>query len=368
MVKPSDILWGRYKTREGPMFGGVRKFTLSENPSDNEKYIAVLTATEGGYDAINCYDSCILSVGLIQLCEVFFLVSNMLGFVAETLGTDAVLVPLKPALDAANATFRKNPTNGKWRFAFNDERGEVTSAARQRELFLSCSGDIGSWTPESKAYAKLWAASMANVFATDDACRVQLDFLMKRIRSFVLADAAKIIFDGGVDEGWKGAFRAGFISFSANLPSTAQKQLLTFTSSTTSEKWSSDWCIGALKQLTFGPAIGIYPIRYDKIAPLLKRLWKVELPLTAAELKAWEPAPPEPESIPDTPVPPEPPEEKQSTPEPQDEVKNSCPIVPQPTNTGTLEPTQSAEKSTFDWLKLVFEFIGRLFKLFTGAR
>jgi hypothetical protein len=373
MITPNQIGWGKYKTREGPMFGGSRKLVLSENPSDNEKYIAVLTATEGGYNAINMYDSCIISVGLIQVCEAFFMVSNMLGDVAEKLGTDAVLVPLKPALDAAGATFRKNPA-GKWRFAFNDDRGEVTAGAMQRDLFLSCSGNIGDWTPASRSYAKLWAASVANVFDTEEACAAQLEFLAKRIRTYVLPDAAKIIFDGENDDGWRGALRAGFVSFSANRPSTAQTQLKSFVANTTEEKWSPNWCIGILKSLTFGPSIDIYPVRYNQIAPLLKKLWGVDLPLTSDELKNWVPTSPvsvpqEPqqEPQPNTPVPPPVVEQPTSTPETHSEPKNNDLVIPQPTNTGTQVTVPRAERSTFDWIKLVFEFISRLFKMLTEA-
>jgi hypothetical protein len=67
MVDKSQIKWGEYKNYEGPYFIGSVPFSLSSNPSDDEKILAVITATEGGcYDSINMYDSCILSSGLIQ--------------------------------------------------------------------------------------------------------------------------------------------------------------------------------------------------------------------------------------------------------------------------------------------------------------
>jgi peptidoglycan hydrolase-like protein with peptidoglycan-binding domain len=56
----------------------------------------------------------------------------------------------------------------------------------------------------------------------------------------------------------------------------------------TAPKWSPDWCIGVLKQLTFGPKITIYPQRYDKIRPKLEQHFAVNLPDFAAELKTWE--------------------------------------------------------------------------------
>jgi len=52
-------------------------------------------------------------------------------------------------------------------------------------------------------------------------------------------------------------------------------------------KWSKDWCIHITKQLTFGPKIAIYPHRYKAIRPVVEKLYGVDLPDHADELKKW---------------------------------------------------------------------------------
>ncbi len=60
------------------------------------KSLYVTTSTEGGcYDAINMYDRCIISPGLIQVCEQapIFGASDLFGGIADRCG-EAVLHPL----------------------------------------------------------------------------------------------------------------------------------------------------------------------------------------------------------------------------------------------------------------------------------
>src|SRR5512138_1105983 len=81
MPKPEDIKWSSYQTFEGPFFIGTQGFKLPEQPTFNDRILAVITATEGGHwNAINMYDRCIMTVGLIQWCEAGqYSVSDMLG-------------------------------------------------------------------------------------------------------------------------------------------------------------------------------------------------------------------------------------------------------------------------------------------------
>lgn len=119
VITSSDIKWGRYKNWEGPVFWGSIPYVSPKNPSDSDKLLKVLTMTEGAkYDAVNMYDSMIISVGIIQWAERSqYCVSDMLGKVAETLGVQYVLDALTPALKISNATFKQN-AKGKWRFFF----------------------------------------------------------------------------------------------------------------------------------------------------------------------------------------------------------------------------------------------------------
>lgn len=285
-----EIRWGSYRNWEGAYFHGSKKFVLPANPTTNQKVVAVITATEGGtVDACNAYDRCIISPGLVQWCEAtYFLASNLLGFILSK--NPSLIGPLRPALEASNARFQQKPGSTKWRFYFKDGN-EVDEHSEQTKLFLlNSSGHKGSWDDESKAHVKLWVASMANFLVQPEADGLQVEYTAARVKTFATKDARAIIFDDQPDTGWVGATRAGFLSFAANLPAVAGKHLVEATKSTNAPKWSPDWCIAVLKQLTFGPGITIYPGRYNKIRPVIETNYGVDLPDFASELKAWETA------------------------------------------------------------------------------
>lgn len=320
MVVADKIGWGKYGPYEGPYFGGSIRYTLPVNPTEDDRRLRVLTATEGGtYDAVNMYDQCIISTGLIQWCEAtYFLTSKLLHAVCEAGSSSAVLSALQPALTACSASYKQNPA-GQWRFF--DAAGEVTTLAKQQALFLGCDGKQGSWTPESTSRAKLWAACMANIWSDKGAQAAHATYTAKRLMGFVMTESQKILWDGSPDSELQGAMRAAFISFAGNNPNIANTHLVKASKELKSTKWSTDWCIGVLREMTFGPSIAIYSTRYDKIRPYLEQLWTgVALPKTADDLKKWiEPdltpvpnivpeTPPEPVIVhvdPITPVPPE---------------------------------------------------------------
>lgn len=288
MLNPSEVKWGSYNGYEGPLHWGTKKFSLPSNPSDNHRILAVITATEGGaFDGVNMYDKCIISVGLIQWCEsAYFLTSNLLGYIADR--DPGLMAPLKPSLDAASATFqRKGP--GKWRFFMRGD--EVDTATEQQKLFLGASnGHIGTWDGASKAQAKLWVASAVNTLSQEGALQAQTDFTAARVKTFATESAKAVLFDNLPSDGLVGATRAAYLSFAANNPSLASKALEASLKLTRAPKWSKDWCITVLKQLTFGPGITIYPHRYDKIRPVIEGLYGVDLPDFAPELKAFQEA------------------------------------------------------------------------------
>lgn len=305
VVSPKIIKWGFYKSFEGPYHLGHLKFQLPNNPNEAHKRLAVVTATEGGaYDSVNMYDQCIISNGLIQWCEAnYFLTSRMLHSVCEAGSKNAVLLALKPALDFSCAEFKKNK-NGQWRFFANGV--EVTTVVQQQDLFLGCNGKKGSWTESNKVKAKLWASCFANIWDDSLARSVQNTYTASRLTSFVLKESKNILWDGTDDEGYRGALRAAFISFSANNSVWANKHLLIAVKNLQSPKWSQAWCTGVLKELTFGPNVAIYPKRYNKIRPVLETQWiEVEFPKTFKQLKEWKETKPidsEPESIPVEPI------------------------------------------------------------------
>lgn len=343
-VTIDKIGWSQYSSYEGPFFGGTQPFKMPARPDEADRHLAVITAAEGGhYDAINMYDRGIISVGIIQWIESGqYSVSGMFGEVANKAGLDAVMVPLKPALDLVKATFKKN-SRGQWRFFFLDERGEVDNLEKTRALFLGCSGLKGSWTPEAKIQAKTWAACAANVWSTDAARRAQTTFTRDRLRGFIFADAKSILFGSEPNDGWVGAVRATFMSFAINLPTVANAQVKLAASTLKSPKWSAEWCIGVIKQMTLGPNISIYHHRYNSIRPVLESLWGIKLPRTTKELAAWsepEPVVVKPPTIPDLPVPtPQPEQPKPPTVQPEPEIRVEPPPQPEP----TPEPTPGPE-------------------------
>lgn len=280
----NDVKWGSYNGFEGPLFWGSKKFVLPSTPTDNHKILATITATEGGsLDAINAYDRCILSVGLIQWCEArYYLTSNLLGHMADK--DPALMGPLKPALDAADAVFRKNPA-GKWRF-FAKGREVVTSAEQQKLFLLNSNGLVGSWDERSKERARLWVWCAANTLAQEPAIQAQIDFTAARVKTFATPPAKVILFDDPAPSaGWVGAIRAAYCSFAANLPAVAGKQLVLACQASQQAKWSPAWGLDILRGLTFGPGIAIYPERYNKIRPVIESLYGVNLPDFAQDLQ-----------------------------------------------------------------------------------
>lgn len=358
-ITPEQVGWSAYAGYCGPFFHGRHGYALPVDADEDDRRLAVITACEGGhYDSLNMYDRGISSLGLIQWIEAGqYSVSAMLGNVIEKCGHASVMVPLKPALDASDASFKKN-AHGKWRFFFNDDRGEVDSLEKTRALFLSCSGLQGSWTPESTAHAKLWASCLVNVWDNEGARRAQDAYTKPRLLWFVLSDAKATLFDGNPDESWCGALRAAYLSFAINNPTIANKQLKLAVSTLKSPKWSAGWCTGVIKQLTFGPDIAIYRHRYDAFRPVVERLWGVSLPKSSADLEAWQepvteaPKPPTEVLAPDQVV--VPPAMPETTPEVTPEARVPPIIVPLP---------ERVNPSKFAVIMWVFRV---LFSLLTG--
>ncbi len=290
MTTAEQVGWGKYLQYEGPFFRGTVGFKLASNPTDAWKVMATLTATEGGHaDAVNMYDRMINTVGYCQWGEAgTYAVSGLLGYIIEN--KPELLGLLQPALDAAGAKFRKN-VNSKWRFVFNDARGEVDNLQEQQGLFLLHSkGTKGTWDDTSKAFAKQWAACQATLLSDPDAQNLQVQWSLPRLRLFAYGSAKTDLWGENTpaSDGIAGAARAIYLSFAANLPAVAMAQYTAFSSSTQEQMWSEGWLIGLCKQLTFGPNIAIYPHRYNAIRPVVEKLYGLDLPDFAEELKTWQ--------------------------------------------------------------------------------
>jgi len=292
LVEPELIGWGKYGGYEGPFYRGLTPYREPEKPTPMDKLIAVFTATEGGrYEALNMYDKCILSLGLLQYCEVatIYAVSRILGRCVEAdralFESYLDLFPL--GLLPKAPTFKRNP-KGSWRFYVGNS--EVTSKAAQQELLLSTNGREGSWGAKDspqRLHAKTVAAIMVSMMHERVFQEAQESFMRSTVLDFVLPWAKKELYlDHPQEAGWLGAMQAGFLSFAGNNPKIAHEQLRV-----SMRNWDGlteeQKCFQTLRQLTFGPGISIYPHRYDAIRKPIERLYQVDLPDFSEELRAW---------------------------------------------------------------------------------
>lgn len=293
MTTPADIKWGSYKSWEGPWFRGTQRLTMVANPSPAFKRVYVSSSSEGGFDSINMYDKCTMSIGMSQACETpWRLTSKLVAAIAER--DPGLLEPLRPALEASNADFVK--TRGKWRFVFTKPfkgfpAGEVDPGAEQKALFLlDSNGHKGTWGPKdspSRSHGKLWAASMANMLVQPAAKEAQIEWVSSRAALYAMPNAKKVLFDGAADDGWVGAFRAAYLSYALNIPTRADQMLTEGLRTVPGKKWSPEWCIYLLKYITFKSGVGIWPHRYSAIEDSVQRLYGVDIPDSHEELKAW---------------------------------------------------------------------------------
>lgn len=287
MVDAGAIKWGHYKDYEGPFYRGNQPFVLPPNPSIEQRYLDVITATEGGtFNAINMYDRCGVSVGLIQWCEFGqFSVSALLGAVSQESG---VGLPLSLMKDYA----LRRDAHGRWRFFGRDDVPIDTLERQRRLFFLNATGLLGSWDEESKAHAKTWAAALATVFEDEVAQRVQTKFTTDRLGAFVQTPAKALdplaVPPGGQTNMWHWAAYAAYLSFAANNPTIASNMFQAYSKNNGLKPTERDWVIGLLKQLTFGPNFSIYPARYNAIRPRLEKNFGVDLPDFESELRAWQ--------------------------------------------------------------------------------
>lgn len=287
MVSVEDIGWASYGGYEGPFFRGNAPFRMPEEPTEAERRMRVITATEGGnYNSYNGYDKCDCTLGLIQWCDHGqYSVCDMLGYTADR---DPVLIqPLEEWCERIGVTFKKNH-RGRWRYFFLDSRGEVDRTSEQDQLYhLNSTGHVGTWDPESRTHAKKFAATLATIYLDERAQSAQVDFTVARLEWFV-AKSVRDIWEGAPADELGRAFQAAFLSYAANNPSWAARWLRhADTTYRGSERYSLGWLCHVLKNLTFGPAIAIYPHRYNAIRPVLEKLYGIDLPDMAKELGEW---------------------------------------------------------------------------------
>jgi hypothetical protein len=288
MAKAADIGWGSYSQYEGPFYRGKCKYHLPEPNDEGDRILRTITATEGGaYDAYNGYDKCICTSGLIQWCDraPLFLVCRMLGAVADE--DVAELAPIIERVNEWGYTFGRT-AKGTWRFWRTSDGDEVNTQDKQRELYFGgASGRKGQWSAEQRQHAKTWAAACSTVWESPGAQKMQREYTATRLFGFATASAKRVLEAAAQHGGVHGeVFRAAYLSYAANNPKWASESLK-YVVGTYGISWGLDWLITALKALTFRPGIAIYPHRYNAIRPVLEKMYGVDLPDFAKELKQW---------------------------------------------------------------------------------
>ena len=281
---------------EGPYFIGSIPYALPSNPDFLDLCTSVVTATEGGhYDAINMYDSCILSVGIIQVCARVGELASMLATCASyDLGT------LKTALSQlpVPADFRQN-AQGAWQFYFLDGRGFVTTTQQMQAMFLCGSTGLkGQWTAAQMAQAKQVAATFANIWSSTGLQTGQNAFIKAGLMNFVMPRAKNTLFSNPDQTSYAGALKAAYISYSVNLPAVADQHLAVAAA-------DPNWLAAndqqrfemAMYRIVFGSGIAIWPERYQTIQPVLQKLFNVTLPTLQQLSTGVEPVDPTDEAL-----------------------------------------------------------------------
>jgi hypothetical protein len=289
ILDPSKVSWGSYSSWEGPVYWGAIKLAPATKDDDFKmKLMSVLGATEGGhYDAVNMYDRCILTVGIVQWCEAApqCSVSDML-----TLCADANNEKLDAYLDhIAEGLAIVKDGKGVGRLVLNGQR--IDNTAAQRGLFLGGSTGLkGQWTAPQIASAKKVCAVMASLWQEPEFQVAQLSFTVPKLievygRSF--GSGPRHMFDEGFStEGFAGAMRAIYISYSANLPAVAASLFnRTFPNGLTGNDEVD--CINMSKAMALNSGVGIWPRRYEMIRPTVEALFGVDLPDHTSDLSAW---------------------------------------------------------------------------------
>jgi len=341
-VTPEKIQWGSYGGTSGPMHLGLLRYELPKTADVQDRCLYVVTSTEGAtYDAVNMYDQCIVSLGLIQWAGAS--VDRLLGQIVDSCGYSVIDSALGETFHEYGVGFVKHG-DGKWGF-IESETGKaiVTKQDRQR-VFWGCDGV--SWTPDAKKRAKSWAAAFANVWLDPGARQIQVQWTKPKLKDFLLPQVEKVLFDGsqGPD---RDAFRAACMSYAANNPAKLGEMFaagLKRAESAELAKWSHDWICSILKSIVVESTWKIWPARWTKVQPACKIAFGIELPLFEL-IKEWNPPAKE--------------EEKKS-PDPVKETVVEIPVTvepPPPTEViVTPEPVQSQ-----GWVTRLLKWIASLF-------
>lgn len=278
------VLWGKYSKFEGPFYPGIINYNLPKNSTLEDKTIKIVSATEGRFDSINMYDKCIISVGLIQFCEAnYYLVTKLFSEFCKKYGTnilDTSLTEIKQLI-GYNPWFKDSDNE----FRFHTKNGDkIDSLKEQQDLFLGCSGEIGSWNEQAIQKAKLWAKCVAKFLQSKEMTVFQIEYLKKFIKQNYTSKFLNETLEKNKNTEFKDLSEAiylSYISFASNNPKNA-KENLEITKNKNSNVLTKEFLVDMLRQMTFANSITIYKKRYEKIARELNLMYpSLSLPNTS---------------------------------------------------------------------------------------
>lgn len=288
-ISMSDIKWGTYKDFEGPWTLGRWKYVLPKEPSDSEKIMAVITATEGGgYDVVNMYDSCLWTLGIIQWCNrpPQHSVDNMMGVLFAQ--DPKLIAPVTDLAEERGYKFRS--VGGSPRFIDKDYHTVSTVELQQKLFFGTSTGQKGRWRSDAdREWAKRWCLASALIWDNPVARSLQVKYTTPKLESFFAYGAGKEVLKQMPDTPVGHAWRAMYLSFAANNPAktAAAVENALRDSAGLMEPWTEVWLANMAQHMIFDPGISIYPHRYSKIRPVIEKMWGVDLPDTAEQAKQW---------------------------------------------------------------------------------
>jgi hypothetical protein len=287
----SDIRWGSYKNFEGPWTLGEVPYELPITPTDEDKVMAVITATEGGkYDVVNMYDVCLWTCSFIQWCNRApqHSVDDLLTHILLEKGA-SYCEPLFSLASTRGYIFRV--IDGKGRFYRQQNNVQVATPELQQDLYFGGStGYKGQWHETDKSWAKLWCLASAQTFGgTEQAREAAVTFTAPKVVKFFAYGAGRTLLEEMPPSSVGHAWRALYLSFAANNPAKAASAVKNAQSYLGLEPWTEVWLINQAHHLTFDSGISIYPHRYNKIRPVIENLWGVDLPDVSEELRKWQP-------------------------------------------------------------------------------
>lgn len=299
-VTPDRVQWGSYGGTSGPMFLGLLRYELPKTADVQDRCLYVVTSTEGAtYDAVNMYDQCIVSLGLIQWAGAS--VDRLLGQIVDKCGYSVIDAALGEAFHEYGVGFVKHG-DGKWGFIESETGKAITTKQDRQRVFWGCDGV--SWTPDAKKRAKVWAAAFANVWLDPGARQIQVQWTKPKLKDFLLPQVEKVLFDGSQGPEHD-ALRAACMSYAANNPAKLGEMFAVGVKRAETAglvKWSRDWTCSILKSIVVESTWKIWPARWTKVQPACKIAFGVDLPLYS-ELSGWNPPVKQEEKKQDVPAP-----------------------------------------------------------------